>query len=542
MIVSSIANNLPRLRSALSIDNPRGWEPVFGHLETNSGQTVSPDSAMGVITVQACVRILSTLIASLPVYIYRKDGEGRERDTSLPLYGVLHDQPNPFQTAFEFWEMMITHACYRGRGIARQFDDGRGNVTALVPINPDRVKAKRVGTGRLVYTVTMPEAGEPMVLTQDQVFDMRLVTLDGYTPVSLIQLHKEGIGLAMGMEQHAATFFKNDASPSGVLKTASDYDAVADKAMKESWIAAHSGANKNSIAVLWKGMEFQKIGMTSEEAQFLESRRYQRSDIANIFGIPVYLLNDLEKGASFASVEQVNKSLIDFTFRPWAKRIEQCIRRDLIADPETYSAEFSFDALLRGSTKERYEAHQLALLNGWKNVNEVRRDENMNPIPGGETYRVQMQNVPINGAPPTQSPPGGAQAVADGPAVVAFDVRPLLADAARRICASERSWIGRRAKHADNGGREMFLEQFGQWSVKHNEFIVETVAPIAQACGIEAKALWPVAERWTFETGEALASAEVVSAVVDAGDREGRFADAMREVLDGKSGSESSDR
>lgn len=532
--LGSLVRALPLQAAAPGILDPRWNISYLGGVETMSGQRVSPDSAMRVITVQACVRILSSVIASLPVYIYRSRSDGgKEQDNRHPLFDVLHNQPNEFQTAFEFWEMMITHACYRGRGLAKIVPGPRGPVEQLIPVHPDFVKVDMLENGRLRYKAQFPGKA-PEIWTQDEVFDLRLISLDGYTCISLIRLHAEGIGIKAAMEQHGATFFKNGVKPSGILSTDKDYNEKADKAQKDSWQAAHSGKNAHTIAVLWNNMKFQPMGMTNDEAQFLESNKFQRGEIGNIFGIPLFLLNDMEKGSSFASVEQVNKSLIDFTFRPWVKRIEQAISRDLIVAPQTYHAEFSFDAFLRGSAKERAEVQGVLLQNGVITVNEARKEWDKNPVKGGDMPRTQAQNIPLGQSAPVTNPPEPPEASGDQPGLQAsaFDVRPLLADAARRIVAHERTWAGRRSKHADNGGREQFLEAFAQWSQKHAEFIVETVGPVAAARAVDPAKLWPVAQTWVAQLGDSFASAEVVAAVVDCGDRERRLAEAMREVFD----------
>lgn len=533
--LGSLVRSLPLQAAAPGILDPRWNISYLGGIETMSGQRVSPDTAMRMITVQACVRILSTVIASLPVYIYRSRSDGgKEQDTRHPLFDVLHNRPNDFQTAFEFWEMMITHACYRGRGLAKIVPGRRGAIDQLIPVHPDFVEVEMLENRRLRYKTRFP-GQSPEVWTQDEVFDIRLISLDGYTCLSPIRLHREGIGTKAALEQHGATFFANSAKPSGVLTTDRDYNEPADKKQKESWQAAHTGKNAHTIAVLWNNMKFQPIGMTNDEAQFLESNKFQRGEIGNIFGIPLFLLNDMEKGSSFASVEQVNKSLIDFTFRPWVKRIEQAISRDLIVAPQTYHAEFNFDAFLRGSAVERATVQGTLLSNGVITVNEARKEWDKNPIKGGDTPRTQAQNIPLGQTAPVENPPEPTEASGDRPGLEAsaFDVRPLLADAARRIMSHERTWAGRRVKYSDNGGREEFMEAFAKWSPKHVEFIVEAVAPVAASRGVDAGKLWPVAQTWVNQTGDAFASAEVVSAVVDCGDREQRLADAMREVFDG---------
>ena len=359
---------------------------------STSGANVTPDSAMKVSAVYACIRILSETVAQVPLLLYRRIGdEGRERATDHQLYPILHDAPNDYQTSFEFREMMQGHVSLRGNAYARKIYS-RGQLQELLPLHPDNVEAEGKN-GRMLYKIT-DDMGRRTDRTSREIFHLRGMSSDGYLGMSPIQVARDIIGMTITTDQHGAQLFKNGAKPGGILKHPSHFkDKATRDRVRDSWDSFTGGSNAGKTAVLEEGMEWTKVGMTSEDAQYLESRKFQISEIARIFRVPAMLLQHDDKTSTFASAEQFMLSFIVHTMTPWFTRWEQAIRQQLLAPEDRQDgvmAEFLMDGLLRGDTKSRYEAYASAIDKGWLLKNEVRVRENLDPIDGLD----EVQNDP----------------------------------------------------------------------------------------------------------------------------------------------------
>ena len=344
---------------------------------------------MQVAAVFACIRVLAESVASLPLIVYKRrpDG-GKDRDPPHPLYRTLHDRPNRWQTGFEFREMLMGHAALRGNAYAAIKATGGQAVAELTPLHPDRVIPFRAPDGLIAYEHT-PLEGPRRILLQPEMLHIRGLSDDGICGLSPIKLHREAIGLALVTEEHGARLFANGAQLGGVLQHPGKLQPEAVERLKKSWEARYSGVgNAHRTAVLEEGMTWNKVGMTSEDAQFLESRHYQVTEIARIFRIPPHMIGDLSK-ATFSNIEHQALEFVVHTLRPWLVRWEQAILRDLFTEPdqETHFVEFLVDGLLRGDTQSRYNAYAVGRQWGWLSANDIRRLENLNPIEqGGDDY------------------------------------------------------------------------------------------------------------------------------------------------------------
>ncbi len=359
-----------------------------GYSETAAGVSVGPDTALKIGTVYACVGLLSETIASLPLVIYRylEDQEGRQRAKNHPLYEVLHSQPNETQTAFEFTQMMMTHALLRGSGYARIMPGPRGFADRLVPYHPERVTKERLESGRVRYKVEN-DLGKSETLNQEDIFEVGGLSLDGWNTVSVVSYAKDSFGLSLAAEKYGSKFFRNDSRPGGVLETDGKISRDAAKRIKSEWEALHAGGNQHRVAVLEQGLKWQAIGVTPEEAQFLGTREHQAEDVCRWFRVPPHMVGLTSKTTSWGTgIEQQAIGFLTYTLRPWLTRWSQSIRRDLILAPNTYFADFVVEALLRGDIETRYNAYATARQWGWLNVNEIRQKENLNPVNGGDTY------------------------------------------------------------------------------------------------------------------------------------------------------------
>ena len=371
-----------------------------GGSNSAAGVSVTAETAMRVTAVFRCVSILSQTYASLPLGVYRElPNGGKEPDKSHPLYKVLHDQPNSWQTSFEWREMMAAHFALRGRCYSEIISTGGSAVNSLVPLHPDRVRPFRAPDGKLAFEFT-PLDGPRRIILQSEMHFMHLMSMDGVTPTSPIGLCREAVGLALATEEHGARLFSNGARPGGILKMPGRVkDEEMLKRLKESWNEAQGGLrNAHKVALLEEGLEWQQVGMTSEDAQFLETRKYQLAEIARIFGVPPHKIADLERSTN-NNIEHQGIEFVTDTIRPGAVRWEQALKRDLFIGnwSRTHTPEFNLDGLMRGDSAARGQFYSTMLQNGVYNRNEVRGLENRNPsdAPGMNDYTVQSNMAMI---------------------------------------------------------------------------------------------------------------------------------------------------
>ena len=372
---------------------------VLRGTQTASGAHVNVDSAMRVAAVYACVRVISETIGSLPLHVYqRRNTGGKTIYREHPLYKLLHSQPNSWQTSFEFREMMQAHFELRGNAYAYKSMDQRGNVLELLPLHPDRVEVKQLRDMSLEYHVQLGEGAERVVLRQDQVLHLRGLSSNGYTGRSTLSDAREIIGVAIATQEFAGRFYKNDATPSVVLQHPGKLSKEVADRIRDSWNTAFAGSgNARKTAVLEEGMQIERLTLSAEDAQFLETRKFQRSEIAGLFRVPAHLIGDLER-ATFSNIEAQQIDFVMHCIRPRLVRWEQALMRDLFQKPELYFPEHNVEGLLRGDAKSRFDAYAIGRNWGWLSVNEIRERENLNPIPEGDVY-LQPLNMVAAGQP-----------------------------------------------------------------------------------------------------------------------------------------------
>lgn len=356
---------------------------------TSSGKAVNERTAMQTTAVYACIRILAETIASLPLHIYKYTASGKEKAVSHQLYYLLHDEPNPEMTSFVFRETLMSHLLLWGNAYAQIIRDGRGKVLTLYPLLPDRMTVDRISSGQLYYEYRK-DTGY-VILRPEEVLHIPGLGFDGLIGYSPIAMAKNAIGMAIATEEYGAKFFANGASPGGVLEHPG---VVKDPArIRESWNAVYQGSgNAHRVAVLEEGMKFQPIGIPPEQAQFLETRKFQINEIARIFRIPPHMIGDLEK-SSFSNIEQQSLEFVKYTLDPWVVRWEQAMQRALFSPGEKkdYFIKFNVDGLLRGDYQSRMNGYAVGRQNGWMSSNDIRELENLNRIPeelGGDLYLI----------------------------------------------------------------------------------------------------------------------------------------------------------
>ena len=372
------------------------WPFVFG--KSISGKSVNEYTAMQTTAVYACVRILAESIASLPLHVYAYKESKKERMPEHPLYFLLHDSPNPEMTSFIFRETAMIHLLLWGNSYAQILRDGRGRVVGLYPLLPNRMSVERNDAGEIIYTYTPMIDGSPnfkdkgqIRLRREDVLHIPGLGFDGLVGYSPIAMAKNAIGIALATEEYGAAFFKNGARPGGVLEHPG---VLKDPSkLRESWHAVYGGAmNTGRIAVLEEGVKYQQIAIPPEEAQFLETRKFQIDEIARLYRVPPHMVGDLEK-SSFSNIEQQSLEFVKYTLNPWVMRWEQSLQKALLTDKERkdYFIRFNVDGLLRGDYKSRMEGYAIGRQNGWLSANDIRSLEDMNPIEaeeGGDLYLI----------------------------------------------------------------------------------------------------------------------------------------------------------
>lgn len=363
-----------------------------------SGANVTSESAMRVAAVYSCVRVISETVASLPLHVYKRLDNGKERAPTHPLYRLLYREPNPWQTSMEFREMMQAHLCLRGNAYAIVSWNGDRIVRELIPVHPDRVEVTQRPDMSLVYEIRGAGGGK-VAFPQDEILHLRGLSSDGVCGRSVLADAREAIGVAMSTQEYAGRLFANDATPGVVLKHPTRLGPETAKALKASWDSAFGGsANARRTAVLEEGMTIERLSMTSDDSQFLETRKFTRSELAGIFRVPPHLIGDLDR-ATFSNIEHMGIDFVTHCIRPWLVRWEQALSKALIVAPDTYFPEFNVDALLRGDIKSRYEAYAVGRNWGWLSANDIRALENLNPIEQGDEYLHPLNMVPAGSVP-----------------------------------------------------------------------------------------------------------------------------------------------
>jgi len=392
----------------LAEDRTAGSAFSFFFGGSSSGKVVNERSSMQMTAVYACVRILAESVAGLPLHIYHySDSGGKEKAYGHPLYFLLHDEPNPEMTSFIFRETAMTHLLLYGNSYSQIIRNGKGEVVALYPLMPNRMTVNRDENGQLYYQylVSTDDAhtlkGSTVTLMPQDVLHIPGLGFDGLVGYSPIAMAKNAIGLAIATEEYGAKFFSNGATPGGIL----EYPGVVKnpEAVRESWQKGFGGsANSSKVAVLEQGMKYTPISISPNEAQFLETRKFQINEIARIFRIPPHMVGDLER-STFSNIEHQSLEFVKYSLSPWLVRWEQGLSRALLTPKEkkSYVIKFNVDGLLRGDYQSRMSGYAVGIQNGFMSPNDVRALENMDLIPdelGGNRYLCNGNMIDIGSA------------------------------------------------------------------------------------------------------------------------------------------------
>ena len=404
-----LINKLFKSRDHPKVDNRTvGSSYSFYMGGSSAGKNVNERSAMQMTAVYSCVRILAEAVAGLPLHLYRyKEDGGKERAIDNNLYHLLHDEPNKEMSSFIFRETLMTHLLLWGNAYAQIIRNGKGEVVALYPLMPNKMQVDRDENGELyyIYTRSSEEAktmeGAMVYLTPRDVLHIPGLGFDGLVGYSPIAMAKNAIGLAIATEEYGAKFFANGAAPSGVLEHPG---TIKDPSrLRENRNPTFGGsATSRKVAVLEEGMKYTPISISPEQAQFLETRKFQIDEIARIFRVPPHMVGDLEK-SSFSNIEQQSLEFVKYTLDPWVIRWEQSLSRSLLNEDEKrkYFFKFNLEGLLRGDYESRMSGYATARQNGWMSANDIRELENLDKIPaedGGDLYLINGNMLPLNKA------------------------------------------------------------------------------------------------------------------------------------------------
>lgn len=368
---------------------------------TSSGVYVTPETAMREAAVFACVRVIAESVAQLPLEVYRRrKSGGKDRATGHPLYDVLHSSPNNIQTSFEFREMLMASVLLRGNAVAIINPSGGAAVGSLALCEPGSVDIALDTRGRKVVSCTFRD-GRQRSFFGEEVLHVPGMSLNGFSGLSPISYHKETVGTSLAIKEFGARLFANGTHIGTVFEHPGKLTEQAKKNiyadMKEKWEGVKRAGRS---IILEEGMKVSKIGMTASDAQYLDSRKFSRSEIAGIFRVPLHMIGDLDR-ATHSNIEQQAIDFVVNTLMPWLVRLEQCFLRDLFSEKDRrrgYFAEFNAMGLLRGDAKARADYYRARFNMGSITPNKIRELENENPEEGGDTSFVPLNMIPIQQA------------------------------------------------------------------------------------------------------------------------------------------------
>ena len=385
-----------REKRQYTLDDDSLYNRVYRGREAKSGATVNTITAMQSSAVWACIRVLSSQLASYPLVVYKRLEKGKERAPQAPLYRLLHNEPNPIQTSYVFRSTAMTHLCLYGDSYAEIQYKGNEPV-ALWQIPPWKVKVdispNKIG---LRYEISLPD-GTTKKLADWQVLHFKGLSTNGFTGLAPIIHAREAIGLSLAAEEFGATYFGEGTNVAGVIEHPAELSDEAYKRLSQSLKEKYAGLGKaHRLMLLEEGMKFDKLTIPPDQSQFLETRQFQVLEICRIFGVPPHMVADLDR-ATFSNIEEQAISFVTHTMQPWIVNFEQELNRKLFSD-SPYFVEFLLEGALRGKTIERYQSYQIARNWGWMSANDVRDLENMNPLPDeqGDMYLVPMNMQPAD--------------------------------------------------------------------------------------------------------------------------------------------------
>lgn len=378
-------------KSSNSVSTPAELSQEIGlTYDTYTGKRVGSGRAMRLTAVFGCVRVLAESIGMLPCNIFKTTGKGKEKASSERLQKLVSIKPNGYMTPQEFWELIIVCLCLRGNFYGYKVK-ALGEVVEILPLDPGSVQPKLNSKWEPVYQVTFPD-GSTDVLGQDDIWHVRILTLDGLIGLNPIAYAREAISLGLATEEHGARLFSNGAVTSGVLETGQQLSDEAYQRLKNDFQEKHQGlGNAHKPMILEMGLQWKSMALNAEDSQFLETRKFQLEEICRLYRVPMHLVQNTDR-ATFSNIEQLGMGFINYSLVPYLTRIEQRINIGLVRETKqgVYYAKFNVGALLRGDMKSRFDAYATAINWGMYSPNDCLELEDRNPRPGGDVYLTPM--------------------------------------------------------------------------------------------------------------------------------------------------------
>ena len=373
-------------------------------MQSVSGRKVTDEEALRTSAVYACVRILSESVSILPAHVVRKDGARREPVDDHPVSRLIGEEPNPEMDAGEFWRFLLVYALFGGNAYAWVERNEAGIPVALWPLPAGHVRPGRDNARQIFYEVTLSEneAGPGQLryfrVGAENMMHVRAFGLDRLYGVPPLQAARESIGTARSAQDYASRFYERDASPGGVLQVPDELTDEQYERLEEGWRRTHEGLKRaHAVAILENGAQWHPMGISPQDAEFINTRKFETSEIARIFGVPPHLVGDVERSTSWGQgIEQQNIGFVQYSLLPWMTRLERVatrilLRHGAVADDGLF-VRWDPTALLRGDQKARYDAYAVGKQWGWLSTNDIRALEDISPIAGGDAY-LEPENM-----------------------------------------------------------------------------------------------------------------------------------------------------
>lgn len=391
----SIFSRIFSRKSVEIIDTSEKLASLLGSwYDTDAGESITSANALQITTVYSCIRVLAESIGMLPCSMMVETNKGKEKAINHPAHRLFNVSPNDYQTAQEWKELCVAHLMLRGNHYS-YINRVNGEAVELLPLSPDAVLPSLTNDYQVEYTVTFKN-GDVAVLNSADILHIKLFSIDGVCGLSPVSQARNALGLAKATEKHGSRLFKNGAKPFGVLKAAGNLTDEQFEGLKAQ-IDGYSGEGAFKPLILEGGLDWTQVSISPEDSQFLETRKYQRSEIAGLFRVPPHMVGDLEK-ATFSNIEHQGLEFVRNSLMPVITRIESRVGLSIIkqSDQARYFLKFNVNALLRGDMKSRAEFYTKMLQNGAMSPNEIREKEDMNPREGGDIYLTPL-NMAVNG-------------------------------------------------------------------------------------------------------------------------------------------------
>ncbi|MFT7337623.1 MAG: HK97 family phage portal protein [Marinobacter maritimus] len=396
MILDSLFG--PATRSLEDPNTPLTGQNLAEYFDNEAGIQVDNQSAMTLSAVYSCIYVLSSSIGQLPLHVMRKQGKNIEAAKDHPAYWLLHDEPNDWQTSYKWRETSQGHVLGWGNGYTETVRRPSGELRALVTRRPWETQLVKNGN-RWLYAVNEEDEGSRAVPLEDMIH-VRALGSDGRTGKSLIRQHAETIGLGLAAQRYGKDFFMGGGRPTGLVTVKNQLQKDSWDRLKTAWNNAVSRlkASENKTLMLPADLDYKSITIPPEDAQFLETRKMNRSEVAGIFNVPAHMINDLDK-ATFSNISEQAIQFVRHTMMPWVVNWEQEINRRVFTRAERaagYYVKFNLAGLLRGTAKERADLYRNAIIDGWMDRNEVRALEDLNPRDGLDQMLVSVNAQPLS--------------------------------------------------------------------------------------------------------------------------------------------------